>query len=115
MNYLITPRKLSGKSFIERLKERWGIYSTFQVVLILIVFACTGFSTLYVEELIARFFDFPEERNWWMRVLIFVFITLPLYNIILLVYGFVFGQFKFFLNFEKRFFSSIVRIFKRRK
>jgi len=106
---------LNGKSFIERLKDRWGIYSTFQVILILIVFACTGFSTLYVEELIARLFDFPEERNWWMRILIFIFITLPLYNVILLIYGFIVGQFKFFWNFEKRFFSSIIGIFKLKK
>jgi hypothetical protein len=85
------------------------------VVLILVVFACTGFTTLYLEELVARLFDFPEERNWWMRVLIFIFITLPLYNLILLVYGFAVGQFRFFWNFEKRFFSSFFRIFKRKR
>ncbi|MEA3479729.1 MAG: DUF6787 family protein [Bacteroidota bacterium] len=102
-------------SWIERLKHRWGIYSTGQVILILIVFACTGFSTLYIEELLARLFDIPDDRTWWTRVLIFLFITLPLYNIILLIYGFIAGQFKFFWNFEKRFFSSIIRIFKRKR
>jgi hypothetical protein len=41
---------------------------------------------------------------WWATVLYYVLI-LPVYNVILLFYGFVFGQFRFFWNFEKRFFS----------
>jgi len=103
------------KAFIEKLKVRWGITSTWQVILILIVFACTGFSTLYVEEQIYKLFHIPEENTWWIAVMLFIFITLPLYNLILLVYGFLVGQFKFFWNFEKRFFGSIVRIFNRKK
>jgi hypothetical protein len=107
--------QVSDNQFINRLKERWHITSTFQVILILVVFACTGFSTLYVEELIVRGLELPEEKSWLMRILLFVFLTLPIYNAILLVYGFIVGQFKFFWNFEKRFFGSIVRVFKFRK
>jgi hypothetical protein len=102
------------RAFIEKLKARWGITSTWQVILILIVFACTGFSTLYVEEQIYKLFHIPEENTWWIAVLLFIFITLPLYNAILLVYGFIVGQFKFFWNFEKRFFGSFIRLFKRK-
>ena len=94
--------------WIEKLKIRWGITSTFQVVLILVVFACTGFTVLFVEEEIVRALNIPKEDNWWIAVLVFVFITLPLYNLILLVYGFIFGQFKFFWNFERRFFRRMV-------
>ena len=100
------------RAFIERLKVRWGITSTFQVIIILVVFACTGFTTLYVEELIYEWFHFPEKNTWWIAVLLFILITMPLYNLILLVYGFIFGQFKFFLNFEKRFFGRILKLFR---
>ena len=103
------------KAFIERLKSRWGITSTWQVIIILIVFACTGFTTLYVEELIYKLFHIPEENRWWIAVLLFIFITIPLYNLILLVYGFIFGQFRFFWNFEKRFFGRIIHLFHRKQ
>ena len=99
------------KAFIERMKSRWGITSTWQVIVILIVFACTGFTTLYVEELIYELFHIPEENRWWIAVLLFIFITIPLYNLILLVYGFIFGQFRFFWNFEKQFFGRIFGLF----
>jgi hypothetical protein len=100
-------------SFIQRLKKRWGITSTFQVIILLVVFAITGFSTLYIEEEIIRLLGIPEQKNWWLAVIIFIFITMPVYNILLLVYGFIFGQFRFFWNFEKRFFGRM--IFWRRK
>ena len=93
--------------WINKLKKRWGITSTFQVVIILAVFALTGFSVLFIEEEIVRLLGIPKEKDWWLAVLIFIFITLPLYNAILLIYGFILGQFRFFWNFEKRFFGRM--------
>jgi len=95
------------KNFIERLKQRWGITSSFQVMIILVVFACTGFSVLYAEELIFEWLNIPPDKSWWVGLLLFLFITLPLYNILLLIWGFIFGQFRFFWNFEKRFFGRM--------
>ncbi|MBC36079.1 MAG: prolipoprotein diacylglyceryl transferase [Bacteroidetes bacterium] len=101
-------------AWIERLKNRWGIYSTFQVIIILIVFSLTGFSTLYIEKKVIDLLNIDTSGQWWVAVLIFIFITLPIYNVVLLVYGAIFGQFKFFWNFEKRFFGRIIKPFKRR-
>ena len=102
------------ENWISRLKKRWGIYSTFQVIIILVVFACTGFSVLFVEGEIVRLLDLPKGESWWVGALIFIFITLPLYNLILLIYGFLFGQFRFFWNFEKRFFGRML-LWKKKK
>ena len=96
--------------FIKRLKHRWGIHSTLQVVIILVVFACTGFSTLYVEDQLFHLMNIPDKLSWYMSVLFFIIITLPVYNILLLLFGTIFGQFRFFWNFEKRFFSFFLRI-----
>lgn len=98
--------------FLNQLQKRWGVKSIFQVVLILMVFACTGFSVLYVEEWILVLLGVPKDIADWLRVLLFFLITLPIYQILLLFFGFIFGQFRFFLAFEKRFFS---RIFGRKK
>jgi hypothetical protein len=98
--------------FLHHLQKRWAVKSVFQVVMILLVFSCTGFSVLYVEEWILSLLGIPKEIPDWLRVLLFVIITLPVYQILLLFYGFLFGQFRFFYEFEKRFFK---RIFGRRK
>lgn len=102
------------KNFMEKLKLRWGISSTWQVILILVVFSCTGFSVLYLEALIHDLLKIPAQLEWYFSALLFIVITLPLYNILLLVYGFIFGQFRFFWNFEKRFFSRITVLFTRK-
>ncbi len=101
-------------NFIQKLKNRWGINTGFQVIIILIVFSCTGFTVLFVEEKILQFLDLNDSNTWWAAILIFILITLPIYNALLLIYGFVFGQFKFFWNFEKRFFGRIIKPFRKR-
>lgn len=101
-------------NFIQKLKKRWGINSGFQVIIILIVFSCTGFSVLYVEERILHLFNLNQSDTWWAAILVFILITLPVYNVLLLIYGFIFGQFKFFWNFEKRFFGRILKPFRKK-
>jgi hypothetical protein len=104
----------NSNHWADKLKTRWGIASTFQVVLILVVFACTGFSVLYAEEIIFKLMGIGEEKSWWLAFLLFLLITLPLYNLLLLIFGFIFGQFKFFWNFEKRFFGRIINLFRKK-
>lgn len=101
-------------NIIQKLKSRWGIKTRFQVIIILIVFSCTGFSVLFAEEKILQVLNLNNSDAWWIAILIFILITLPLYNALLLMYGFIFGQFKFFWNFEKRFFARILNLFKKK-
>ncbi|MCP4552942.1 MAG: prolipoprotein diacylglyceryl transferase [Bacteroidetes bacterium] len=99
---------------ISKLRNRWGIDNTFQVIIILIVFSCTGFSVLYVEGQMLIWLRLDGDQSWISRIFILLLIILPLYNLLLLMFGFVFGQFRFFWNFEKRFFGTIVSLFKKR-
>ncbi len=87
-------------NWIERLRNRWKV-STVQVFIILIVFACTGFTILFLKEPILSLITSEKERSIWFTIAYYVLI-LPVYNIVLLFYGFVFGQFNFFWAFEKR-------------
>jgi hypothetical protein len=103
-----------NKSWTEKLKERWQLKSAWQVLLVLLVFACTGFTVLFIKKPILNFFASEAGGSTLASVLYYILI-LPLYNIILLIYGFVFGQFEFFWAFEKRFFSRIGNLFSRKK
>lgn len=95
----------------ERLKERWKVKNTFQVIIILIVFACTGTTVALIAKPLLRTIFQPAEIPMWATVLYYLLI-LPIYNIFLLLYGLLFGQFAFFWDFEKRFFA---RLFSKRQ
>jgi hypothetical protein len=93
--------------WIDKLKVRWNLGNTWQVIVILVVFTCTGFTVAGITRPVLHYIFVGAQIPWWAYVL-YVILILPLYNILLLAYGFVFGQFKFFWNFEKRFFSRFM-------
>ncbi len=98
---------MANPNWINKLKTRWGVTSDWQVFIILIVFACTGFSVLYLKKFLLPLIGVTPETSGWIRFLASIFVILPIYQVVLLVYGFIFGQFTFFWNFEKRFFGRL--------
>ena len=97
--------------WIENLKSRWHLKNTWQVIVILIVFACTGTTVLFLKRPLFFYLFQDGEKPLWASIMYYIMI-LPIYNILLLAYGFVFGQFSFFWDFEKRFFRRIISKFK---
>ncbi len=97
---------MTNASWMEKLKQRWKLGSTFQVIVVLLVFACTGFTILFIKKPILHFLAGAQGDSTIASVLYYLLI-LPLYNVILLAYGFLFGQFSFFWEFEKKFFNRI--------
>lgn len=90
---------MSKARMLERLKGHWGISNTFQVLLILVVFSLAGFSTLFVHKQINALLGIDHDSNFWLRLLVFIFLILPLYTLILYGYGLLLGQRKFFTRF----------------
>lgn len=93
--------------FIQKLKQRWDLNSSLQVTLVLLVFACTGFTVMFLKEPLYRLAGITEQTSRWISIPFYIIAVLPVYQLVLLFYGFVFGQFRFFWNFEKRMFSRI--------
>jgi hypothetical protein len=101
-------------SWIEKLKNRWKLKSGWQVAFVMLAFACTGFSILFIKKPLLNWLAGDQGNTPVASVLYYIFI-LPLYNVILLGYGFIFGQFHFFWNFEKRFVERFFTWLKRKK
>ncbi len=98
-------------SWIDNLKTRWKVGTGIQVIVILTVFACTGLTVFFLKKPLFAYFFGEEVRPFWATILYYILI-LPVYNIFLLFYGFMLGQFRFFWEFEKRFFGRIINMFK---
>jgi hypothetical protein len=93
-------------------KRRWQIEKDWQVAVILTVFALTGTTTMYVNRWIDTLLGLDESSSFWVKFLVFMIIVLPVYNILLMVYGTLLGQYKFFRFFIVKFFSNILKAFK---
>ena len=89
---------------LERLKKKWNIESNFQLFIILIIFAVTGSSTLYVRKGAFYLMGITEDTNIWIKIILYIVIIFPAYNLMLLIVSFIFGQFKFAWEFEKKIF-----------
>ena len=49
---------------MKKLKEKWGITSNFQLIVILVVFAITGTASLVVSNPILDFIGFSNSVNF---------------------------------------------------
>jgi hypothetical protein len=94
-------------NWIEKLKARWQVNSAWQVFIILIVFALTGFTVMYGKRWFFGIIGFDESTAWYIKTGVWIVLILPIYQIVLLFYGAIFGQFNFFWNFVKRTFGRI--------
>ncbi|MDX1902901.1 MAG: DUF6787 family protein [Thermonemataceae bacterium] len=92
---------------LDKLQKRWGVNSFRQVLLILLVFACTGFSVLFIKKPLYAILGFDTQTPVWQKVLAWLVLILPIYNVLLLFYGFIFGQHRFFLLFVKKLFGRL--------
>lgn len=106
---------MNSSSWIEKLRQRWQLNSIFQVVVVLLVFTCTGFTIAFLKKPLLGFFLGEEVASSFLASLLYYIFILPLYNVVLLAYGFLFGQFDFFWKFEKRFLGRISSGFRKTK
>ena len=101
-------------SWIENLKSRWNLQNTFQVIIVLIVFACTGFTVLFIKKPLFYLLGIENKMSGFGGTMLYLILILPAYQAFLLLYGFIFGQFRFFWEFEKKTFKRIIN-FARKK
>ena len=88
---------------MKKLKEKWGITSNFQLLIIFLVFSVTGSLSLWVAKPLLDFIGLDKTTlSSWVFWPIRILIIFPIYQILIVLVGALFGQFKFFWNFEKK-------------
>lgn len=88
---------------MKRLKEKWGIKSNFQIIIILLVFSITGSIAVIIAKPVLYFIGLNKEViSPWIFWPIRILIIFPIYQVLIVIIGSLFGQFKFFWAFEKK-------------
>lgn len=93
--------------FLSNLKKKWKITSNLQLVIILVVFAITGSLSLYITQPVLNFIGAnPEFFGKWYTPFRII-IIFPIYQVLIIIIGTIFGQFDFFWSLEKKMLSRI--------
>ncbi|HEY6144103.1 MAG TPA: DUF6787 family protein [Flavobacterium sp.] len=93
---------------MEKLKKRWGITSNYDLVIIFIVFAINGSLSAKISGYAMDYLGLNKDNmHWFFYYLILLVLVLPLYPFLLMVFGYLFGQSKFFFPFSKKMLKSI--------
>ena len=87
---------------IEKLINLFKVKNLKQLVIVFLVFSITGSLSVVLGEPIINFFfedGFENNLYFWIIRIIIIF---PLYQILLIIVGTIFGEFRYFWNIEKR-------------
>ena len=88
-------------------KERWNIKSNWQLFVIIVIFAITGSGAAYLSKPILSLFGISKDTvTAWQYYPLYIVLIFPIYQVLLVSFGFIFGQFTFFWAFEKKMLRS---------
>ena len=87
----------------KKLEKKWIVDYKWEMIRIFIVFAITGSSSVIIGKPLLKVIGITQENlNIALYWFLYIFIGLIFYQILLVSFGFIFGQFKFFWGFEKK-------------
>ena len=83
---------------MEKIRKIFKVTSTYQLVIVFIVFGITGSLSLFISDYILELLELEN-------LIISIFMVLMMYQILLIIIGTLFGEFKYFWAMEKRILS----------
>ena len=86
---------------MQKIRNLFRVESNAQLIIVNVVFAVTGTASVYLAGIIIDFFGLDVLNSfayWTLRVLLLI----PVYQVLLIVIGTLFGQFTYFWQMEKK-------------
>ena len=84
--------------FMDKLKKLFRVSSTYQLVVVFIVFGITGSLSLVISAYISDFFNLDS-------IILSIISVLVIYQVLLIIIGTLFGEFDYFWDMEKKILS----------
>ena len=83
---------------MDRLKKIFKVTSTYQLVIVFVVFGITGSLSLVISEYISTFLNIDN-------IIMSIISILIVYQVLLIIIGTLFGEFDYFWEMEKKIIS----------
>jgi hypothetical protein len=89
--------------FINKLEKKWIVNQRWELIRIFLIFALTGSSSVFVGRPFIKLLGVSKDNlHISVYYALFIVISLVFYQILLLFWGWILGQFDFFWRFEKK-------------
>ena len=89
-------------SWITHLKSKWNIKNNWDFIVIMLVFSIAGMLIVHERRPVFHLFGVTAQTPLWVKIPLYLVTVFPLYQINLLIFGALLGQFKFFWAKEKQ-------------
>lgn len=99
------------KRVMERLKSKWGIRSNWDFLLIMLVFSLAGMMVSVLRKPVFALLGVTPQTAFWIKAAIYIPLIFPLYQLSLILFGFLLGQFRFFWEKEKQLAGAVRKLF----
>ncbi|WP_027127002.1 DUF6787 family protein [Gelidibacter mesophilus] len=87
----------------KKLEKKWILKYRWEMIRVFIVFAITGSSSVFIGKPIMAFIGITKENlNTTVYWILYIIVGIIFYQIMLVFFGWLFGQFRFFWDFEKK-------------
>ncbi len=93
---------------LEKTRKFFKTKTYLQLFLVFLVFAISGSLSVLVSDPVVQYIGLEIINNVVIETIIRIIIIFPLYQVILLIIGTIFGQFKYFWEFEKKFWKKFI-------
>tara|TARA_B100001996_G_scaffold379643_1_gene365727 strand:+ start:1235 stop:1543 length:309 start_codon:yes stop_codon:yes gene_type:complete len=88
---------------MEKIRSFFGVNSNYQLFIINVVFAVTGTLSLFFADYILKIILINQDTygitSYWV---IRIILVLPIYQVLLIFVGLLFGEFSYFWEMEKK-------------
>ncbi len=89
--------------FINKLEKKWIVNQRWELIRIFLIFALTGSSSVFIGRPFIKLLGVSKDNlHISVYYALFILISLVFYQILLLLWGWILGQFDFFWRFEKK-------------
>lgn len=90
----------------KKLENKWILEHRWEMIRVFIVFSITGSSSVFIGKPIMALIGITKDNlNTFVYWTLYIIVGLIFYQIMLVFFGWLFGQFKFFWEFEKKMLS----------
>jgi len=95
---------------MEKIRKIFKVNSNYQLLIVNVVFAITGSLALYLAGIPLDLINISQDNTntfiyWVLRIIL----ILPVYQVLLLIVGSIFGEFQYFWNMEKKIISRFTK------
>ena len=93
---------------LQKIINKFHAKSFKHLIIIFLVFALSGSASVLMSSSILTALNLKELINFYpLYILVRIILLIPIYQLVLIIIATLFGEFRYFWNFEKKFFKRL--------